>query len=145
MKDYDRITEELLDEACYVIDFLPEQVPAGADGRFSDVESLFLREPRISEYAMKFADLLLKVNCYHAAAVWDGESWEENPCAERLEELLLTCQPAGYRVFLLPNAQALFTMSGGDLCLTLYHPSGDLLRLVRALAASEGLFVRPGA
>ena len=52
---------------------------------------------------------------------------------------------AGYRVFLLPNAQALFTMSGGDLYLTLYHPSGDLLRLVRALAASEGLFVRPGA
>ena len=41
--------EQLLEKEYIIVDFLPKQVPAENNGRFFDVELLFLQEPRASE------------------------------------------------------------------------------------------------
>ena len=47
-----------------------------------------------------------------------------------------------YLHVLFPAEDALFTLDGDDLYMTLYNPGGELLDTATQLAAAEGLFVR---
>ncbi len=51
MSEKDKIVEELLKKPCYVIDILPERVPADSKGQFLAVEHYFLSH--FKEYHLK--------------------------------------------------------------------------------------------
>ena len=44
MNKMNRLINELLETQCYIIDLLPEQVPADSKGQFFKVEGYFLKE-----------------------------------------------------------------------------------------------------
>lgn len=125
----------------WIIDILPEQVPADSPGRYFTVEKYFLAH--LDEWSRKFARILIKLNCYRDLQIsTDEEPWTEDFAPEDLEtffqESVDTHSPLSIRI--LPP-DALLTFSGDDHYLTLYAPDEDLLRLLRPLAASEGLFL----
>ena len=66
------------------MDILPEQVPADAAGQYFAVERCFLRPERIFPLRRKYAELLLRLNCYADMAVSFNScaSWETNPDPE---------------------------------------------------------------
>ena len=127
----DRI-EALLERPYWVIDILPEQVPAEGAGQYFAVEQAFLSEPRHSELLRKRADLLLKLNCYRDLCV-DGEMVNPAPA-----ELALAVE-ARYLTILVDDA--LITSDPQDTYITVYNPDDRLLSLLRALVAAEGLFI----
>ena len=125
----------------WIIDVLPKQVPADSPGRYFTVEKYFLAH--LDELCRKFARVLIKLNCYRDLRVsTDHEQWTGDFSPEDLEtffrESVDTHSPLFIRI--LPT-DALLTFSGDDHYLTLYGPDEELLRLLRPLAASEGLFV----
>ena len=124
--------EELLERPYWVVDILPQQVPAGGPGQYFAVEELFRREPRRSELLRKRADLLLKLNCYRDLCV-DGEVTNPAP-----GELAVAAETR-YLTILVDDA--LIVSDPEDTYFTVYNPDADLLELLRALAAAEGLFV----
>ena len=134
--------EELLKTPSWIIDILPEQVPADAMGQYFAVEHYYLQEPQLRAIKHKHINVVLKLNCYYDIAVGgEEENWIENPAPQALVERVLRCAGRGYLVFLLPSEDAMITLSGGDLCMTVYHPSPSLLETVTPLAQAEGLFV----
>ena len=124
--------EALLEKPYWVIDLLPEQVPADSPGQFFAVEKHFRREPRHAALLRKRADLLLKLNCYRDFCV-DGETVNPAPA-----ELAIAIEIR--YVAILVN-DALITSDPDDIYITVYNPDGRLLELLGALAEAEGLFL----
>ena len=52
--------EELLEKPYWIIDILPEQVPADSAGQYFAVEEYFRRQP---ETKQKKINVILKINC----------------------------------------------------------------------------------
>ena len=141
---YDALTQALLEKPCWVIDFLPQRVPEKSDGAFFDVEQFYLDENRRPDFFRRFAQILLGVFCYCDLVLGDGETWSRKTTPKKLYESIALLPLNGYRCVLLSGDEALFTVSGSDLYMTLYNPSEKLLDLVRPLVHAQGLFLRQG-
>ena len=139
--EYDKIVERLIEEPYWVIDFLPMQVPQDGGGQFFAVEQFYLEEPQHGRLIRQFADVLLKLNCYHELHVSRGDEWVKNPDPATLVEWLADALRHGHLCALIDDGTALITASGGDIHITLYNPSPDLLELTGQLASAAGLFL----
>ena len=140
-KDFDEIVERLLEAPYWVIDMLPWQVPQDGGGQFFAVEQYYLEEPQHGRLCRRFADVLLKLNCYHDLLVSHGDGWVMNPEPAALVTWLAEALQHGHLCALIDSGAALINASGGDTHLTLYNPSPELLELARQLAAASGLFM----
>ena len=125
----------------WIIDLLPEQVPADSPGRYFTVEKYFLAH--LDDLSRKFARVLIKLNCYRDLLVsTDNERWTDTFSPEDLETIFQESVDNHAPLFIrIHPSDALLTFSGDDHYLTLYAPDEELLRLLRPLAASEGLFL----
>ena len=133
--------ETLLNRPYWVIDLLPEQVPAESPGSFFAAERFFLSEEYQPALRRRFAEILLKLSCYDELAIGapDGERLERNPEPEDLYRRVT--QNRQDLCVLLPGENALITLNRDELCMTVYNPPEKLLRRIERLAAAEGLFV----
>ena len=142
VKDNDKTVERLLQQPYWVIDMLPKQVPQDSKGQFFVVEQYYLEGPRHERLCQQFADVLLKLNCYYDLHVsHDDDEWVTNPQPAVMAEWLSESLQHGHLCALINDGDSLITASGGDICLTLYNPSPDLLQLVSELASAAGLFL----
>ena len=123
--------EELLETPYWIVDVLPEQVKADSPGQYFAIERYYRAEPRITEIRKRYADLVLKLNCYRDIQL-DGEE-ERNPPPERIAEAVLT------RRVCLRTGDALIVSEPDELYLTVYDPDEEMLRLLGKLCAGEGL------
>ena len=139
-RDYDKIVERLLDAPYWVIDMLPMQVPQDGGGQFFAVERYYLDEPQHGRLCRQFADVLLRLNCYHDLHVNHDDEWIKNPEPATLVTWLTDALQHGHMCALIDDGEALSTASSDETHLTLYNPSPDLLELVGKLAAASGLF-----
>ena len=140
-QENDTIVEGLLEKPYWVVDFLPCQVPEDSRGQFFAVERYYLNESRHEHLCRQFADVLLKLNCYHDLTVNHGDEWVKNPEPALLAEWLTKALQYGHLCALIDDSDSLITASSDDTCLTLYNPSGAILELVGKLATVSGLFL----
>ena len=146
-KKYADMQERLLDSPYRIIDILPRQVPEASGRRWFVVEQYLMEHPQIDELYARFARLMLKLNCYYGVAVYDpaGDAWIEAPEPAELVRRVAACASTGrnrYVHVLFPAEDAMLTLEGDDLYMTLYAPQGELLETAAQLAAAEGLFLR---
>ena len=134
--------EELLNKPYWIIDILPEQVPAYSPGQYASVEQFYLREPQKSHLLRSFLNIFLKLNCYADIRVSCdfGESWKDNPIPDELE-VIITRNDNSTVYVLVSESDTLVTFDKGDTNMTVFNPDKRLLKLFIQLAGSEGLFV----
>lgn len=126
-----------LEKPYWVIDLLPKQVPADSQGQYFNIEKHFLSQPQFADICRKFANVLLKLNCYYDFTVLNPPDMGVNPAPEQLVNWLT----AGKALhMLLASEESMIAFNGDDLYMTLYNPSESLLQLITPLALSEGLF-----
>ena len=124
--------DDLFTDPFWVIDILPEQVPADKGHRYFPAEQYFLRRP---DTRQKKSDLLLKLCCYYDVLAAADTEEVRNPAPEVLEDWIhrrYTC------VFI---GDSVIASDPEDTSMTVYHPDERLLSRIRTLAAAEGLFV----
>ncbi len=142
MHEHDVLVEELLKQDCWVMDYLPRQVPADSPGQFFKVETYLLNH--YEEYGLRarFTAVILKLMCYHRVSVHWGE-WIEEPHPELVADAVKTIleNHSGWLNILLPEENVLLVFEWDCLNLALYNPSPDLLGLMDEIARSEGLFL----
>ena len=140
---FDEITERLLSRPYWVIDFLPMQVPEQSNRQFFAVEKYYMEEPQHERMCRQFADVLLKLNCYHDLLVNRNtdDKWVKNPEPGVLVAWLNEALQHGHLCVLIDEGDALITTSGDDTNLTIYNPSPALLELISKLASAAGLFL----
>ena len=133
--------EELLKKPYWVIDFLPEQVSPQSAGQVFAVERFYLQEPQQSALRRRFADILLKVNCYYDFQICEpeDEAWQPHPTPEQLFSWITENKKDA--CILLPDENTLFTVNRDDVCMTIFNPPDRLLQLLDRLSIAEGLFL----
>ena len=99
-----------------------------------------LRDRR-AELLHKFADIILKLNCFYDFKVYRNDSSRGylNPKPESLEKWLLE-NPMALNI-LISEENTLLSFTSDSTCMTLYNPSSTVLKYVQTLAAANGLFV----
>ena len=139
---FDDMMGALLEGPYWIVDILPEQVGADAAGQYFAVERYFLQPGRIVPLRRKYAELLLRLNCYHDMAVsFDAcATWETNPDPETFAERLAGLSGNEFLRAVFAGQNAMIDYDRNDTYLTVYDPGEALLDKVRALAAVEGLF-----
>lgn len=132
--------EDLLTKSYWIVDILPKQVPDDAGGQYFTIEKFFLSPPHVDAIYQKFANVLLKLNCYVDLAVFkvEDESWVENPAPDDLERLVLERRPL---FAVLKQSQTMLSITGDDHNMTVYGPNDDTLALISVIASSEGLYL----
>ncbi len=125
--------DELLETPYWIIDILPKQVPMDSPGQYFAVEEYYLSKKQIAEVKNRHIGLVLKLNCYRDLSL--DEETEINPPPGRIAEEMHK------RHLCILTGDSMILSEPDDLSMTLYHPDDELLELVRALAAGEGLFV----
>ena len=131
--------EQLLEKEYIIVDFLPKQVPAENNGRFFDVELLFLQGPRYSELRRKFSDIILKLYCYYGIEVYNlsTDLVIDNPEPALLDEWIYSNR---YELQIFVE-ESMIVIAKDDTHITVYNPSDSLTWLIGVLAKAEGLFV----
>ena len=138
--------EALLEKPYWIIDILPEQVPAESEGQYSVIEKFYRKSPFILK---KQADLLLKLNCYYDIKICqsfttDGQIsvFAVNPDPNELIHMIRK----GYLDIIIGKAdEMLITRDPDDTYMTLYNADNKLLKLLEKLTIGEGLFLwQPG-
>jgi hypothetical protein len=141
--------EDYLEKPYWVIDFLPRQVPADSRGQYFRVEEFFLEHPRIDALYRKFANIVLKLNCYEDLSFsQDGENvsagveWVTNPAPKLIEQMVAKCLSAKRMLYVVvESSEEMITLGSDDMYMTVYNASERTLGLLGSLAAAEGLFV----
>ena len=108
-----------------------------------NVEKYFLQKDRIREIYRRYAEILIRLNCYYSMAVsFDcGESWEEDPePAVFVQKVLEAPQTAQLRV-LFPAQNAMIDLDVGYTDLAVYDPDSNILDLLRPMLLAEGFFL----
>lgn len=136
--------EAYLSRPYWIIDILPKKVPANGAGQYFAIEKYFLSPPMVDAIYQKFANVILKLNCYYdiIVSLADDDKWLENPAPEDLAQMVLERKQLN---IILNNAQAMIAITGDDHYMTVYGPNEETLEIITALAAAEGLHVwKPG-
>ncbi len=133
--------EDLLEKDCFVIDFLPRRVPENSGGGFFAVEEHYL-ESHGTQLRRKFADILLKLNCYYSFIVCSGEDCvcEEKPSPARVEAL--TLENKTFFNILIESENTLLSVDRDSVYISVYNPSSEVLKTLEPLAQANGLFIR---
>ena len=140
---FDDMMGALLEGPYWIVDILPEQVGADAAGQYFAVERYFLQPGRIVPLRRKYAEFLLRLNCYVDMAVsFDAcATWETNPDPETFAERLAGLSGNEFLRAVFAGQNAMIDYDRNDTYLTVYDPGEALLDKVRALAAAGELFV----
>jgi len=125
--------EELLETEYWVIDILPSQVPKDSPGQYFAIERYFLREERMAAIKQKHINIVLKLNCYRDISL--DEENEINPSPEHVAEEMKS------RFVNILTGEAVIQSERDDTCLTVYNPDHELLKMLKEIASSEGLFL----
>ena len=139
----DELMGNLLEGPYWIVDILPDQVPADAGGQYFAVERYYLEPGRIRVLYRKFAEILLRLNCYCDMSVSfdDCKTWEQNPDPELFAARLSGLSGNHFLRAVFESQCAMIDIEPGDTCMTVYDPDSNLFGKLRALADAEGLFI----
>ena len=138
--------DELFEKPYWIVDILPEQVMKNSEGQYFAIEQYYLMEPQSSELRKKYANLVLKLNCYFDIIILDdyapdSECGEINPDPSKLVSCFVgECAKNSVCIF-IRNENTLIVSNKDDTYLTVYNSGEHVLSLISSLAASEGLYV----
>ena len=133
--------DKLLNAPAWVIDVLPEQVPAAAGERYFEVEDWLLTGRRGRKVRQAFADTLIKLGCYFDLTVYrdTDEDGVRNPKPKKLTKWVL--KNKGMVNVVLESENVLVSVPDMSTCMAVYNASPELLELLAEIALASGLYV----
>ena len=142
-RQFDDLMGDLLEGPYWIADVLPEQVPADSDGQYFSVERYYRQPERMRALRRRFAEILLRLNCYFDMAVsFDScASWEKNPDPEAFADRLIGLSGNSFLRAVFEAQRAMVDIEPDDTYMTVYDPDSLLLDKLRALVTAEGLFL----
>ena len=134
---------DLLEGPYCVADVLPAQVPRDAPGQYFAVERYWLAPERLGSLRRKFAEVLLRLNCYYDMTVsFDNcESWECNPEPESFVGRLAALSGNVFLRAVFAGPKTMVDVEPSDTHMTAFGTDTEFLGLLEKLASAEGLFV----
>lgn len=135
--------EKLLEKQCFIIDFLPEQVPEESGEQFFEVEKYLLNNYERFGIKDRILRIILKAMCYYPVSVLWGE-WIKQPTPEQVSEIIDTIMDnhSGDMNMIFTSKEALLQFEWDCLNISVYNPDEEMYERFEKIATSEGMFWR---
>ena len=139
MKTVDR----LLETQCFIIDFLPKQVPEESGEQFFRIENYLLNNYERFGIKDKIIRIILKAMCYYPVSVF-WKKWIKQPTPEQVVEIIdsIMDNHSGDMNMIFTSKEVLLQFGWDCLNISIYNPDEEMCELFEKIAVSEGMFWR---
>ncbi len=143
MATLDITVERLLEDDYWIIDILPSQIPVGKQAEYRALTDEYFESGKVAELHRRYADILTMINGRFKTAMlcMPEDEWTISPCDIAVKDAVIHHTERGCVDLLLPEEETLISLQSEDLYITVYHPTEEILSLLRQAVSESGFYI----
>ena len=143
MATLDITVERLLEDDYWIIDILPSQIPIEKQAEYRALTDEYYESGKVAELHRRYADILTMINGRFKTAMlcMPEDEWTISPCDIAVKDAVIHHTERGCVDLLLPEEETLISLQSEDLYITVYHPTEEILSLLRQAVSKQGFYI----
>ena len=143
MATLDITVERLLEDDYWIIDILPSQIPIEKQAEYRALTDEYFESGKVAQLHRRCADILTMINSRFKTAMlcMPEDEWTISPDDVAVKDAVIHHTERGCVDLLLPEEETLISLQAEDLYITVYHPTEELLSLLRQAVSESGFYI----
>lgn len=143
MATLDITVERLLEDDYWIIDILPSQIPIEKQAEYSALTDEYFESGKAAQLHRRYADILTMINSRFKTAMlcMPEDEWTISPDDVAVKDAVIHHTEQGCVDLLLTEEETLISLQAEDLYITVYHPTEELLSLLRQAVSESGFYI----
>ena len=143
MATLDITVERLLEDDYWIIDILPSQIPIEKQAEYRALTDEYFESGKVAQLHRRYADILTMINSRFKTAMlcMPEDEWTISPHNNDVKDAVMHHTERGCVDLLLPEEETLISLQAEDLYITVYHPTEEILSLLRQAVSESGFYI----
>lgn len=143
MATLDITVERLLEDDYWIIDILPSQIPIEKQAKYRALTDEYFESGKVAQLHRRYADILTMINSRFKTAIlcMPEDEWTISPHNNDVKDAVMHHTERGCVDLLLPEEETLISLQAEDLYITVYHPTEEILSLLRQAVSESGFYI----
>ena len=143
MATLDIAVERLLEDDYWIIDILPSRIPIEKQAEYRALTDEYFESGKVAQLHRRYADILTMINSRFKTAIlcMPEDEWTISPHNNDVKDAVMHHTERGCVDLLLPEEETLISLQAEDLYITVYHPTEELLSLLRQAVSESGFYI----
>lgn len=143
MATLDITVERLLEDDYWIIDILPSQIPIEKQAEHRALTDEYFESGKVAQLHRRYADILTMINSRFKTAMLcvPEDEWTISPDDVAVKDAVIHHTERGCVDLLLPEEETLISLQAEDLYITVYHPTEEILSLLRQAVSESGFYI----
>lgn len=143
MATLDITVERLLEDDYWIIDILPSQIPIEKQAEYRALTDEYFESGKVAQLHRRYADILTMINSRFKTAMlcMPEDEWTISPDDVAVKDAVIHHTERGCVDLLLPEEETLISLQAEDLYITVYHPTEEILSLLRQAVSESGFYI----
>lgn len=143
MATLDIAVERLLEDDYWIIDILPSQIPIEKQAEYRALTDEYFESGKVAQLHRRYADILTMINSRFKTAMlcMPEDEWTISPDDVAVKDAVIHHTERGCVDLLLPEEETLISLQAEDLYITVYHPTEEILSLLRQAVSESGFYI----
>ena len=143
MATLDITVERLLEDDYWIIDILPSQIPIEKQAEYRALTDEYYESGKVAQLHRRYADILTMINSRYNTAMlrMPEDEWTISPDDVAVKDAVIHHTERGCVDLLLPEEETLISLQAEDLYITVYHPTEEILSLLRQAVSESGFYI----
>ncbi len=143
MATLDITVERLLEDDYWIIDILPSQIPIEKQAEYRALTDEYFESGKVAQLHRRYADILTMINSRFKTAMlcMPEDEWTISPDDVAVKDAVIHHTERGCVDLLLPEEETLISLQAEDLYITVYHPTEEILSLLRQVVSESGFYI----
>ena len=143
MATLDITVERLLEDDYWIIDILPSQIPIEKQAEYRALTDEYFESDKIAELHRRYAEILTMINSRYNTAMlcMPEDDWTISPHDNAVKDAVIHHTERGCVDLLIPEEDTLISLQAEDLYITVYHPTKEILSLLRKAVSESGFYI----
>ena len=143
MATLDITVERLLEDDYWIIDILPSQIPIEKQAEHRALTDEYFESGKVAQLHRRYADILTMINSRFKTAIlcMPEDEWTISPHNNDVKDAVMHHTERGCVNLLLPEEETLISLQAEDLYITVYHPTEEILSLLRQAVSESGFYI----
>ena len=143
MATLDITVERLLEDDYWIIDILPSQIPIEKQAEYRALTDEYFESGKVAQLHRRYADILTMINSRFKTAMlcMPEDDWTISPHDNAVKDAVIHHTERGCVDLLIPEEDTLISLQAEDLYITVYHPTEEILSLLRKAVSESGFYI----
>lgn len=143
MATLDITVERLLEDDYWIIDILPSQIPIEKQAEYRALTDEYFESGKVAQLHRRYADILTMINSRFKTAMlcMPEDDWMISPHDNAVKDAVIHHTERGCVDLLIPEEDTLISLQAEDLYITVYHPTKEILSLLRKAVSESGFYI----